>query len=88
LVDQPKLFDLKKPTRLCTSVEKTRLPDGEPEPIKNEATHLMCYQAKPATGEAKHVKVLGIHVNNQFGAEQLDTIKEEELCVPSEKILP
>jgi hypothetical protein len=32
--------------------------------------------------------VLGIHVNNQFGLEQLDTIKEEELCVPSKKLLP
>jgi hypothetical protein len=47
----------------------------------------MCYQAKPATGEPKHVKVLGIHVNNQFGSEQVDTIKEEEFCVPSKKIL-
>jgi len=26
-----------------------------------------------------------IHVNNQFGLEQLDTVKEEELCVPSLK---
>jgi hypothetical protein len=31
--------------------------------------------------------VLGIHVNNQFGPEQLDTVREEELCVPSEKIV-
>jgi hypothetical protein len=61
--------------------------DKEGEGIKNDAAHLMCYQAKPAEGQPKHVKVLGIHVNNQFGAEQLDTIKEEELCVPSEKIV-
>lgn len=47
----------------------------------------MCYQAKPATGQPKHVKLLGIHVNNQFGPEQLDTVKEEEFCVPSEKII-
>jgi hypothetical protein len=80
--NQPKLYDLKKPTRLCNPVDKNG------EGIKNEATHLMCYQAKPATGQPKHAKVLGIHVNNQFGPEQLDTIKEEELCVPSEKILP
>ena len=32
--------------------------------------------------------IICYHVNNQFGAEQLDTIKEEEFCVPSEKILP
>ncbi len=78
--DQPKLFDLKKPTRLCNPVEK----NGEEK--KNPDTHLMCYQAKPAKDEPKHIPMTGIHVNNQFGPEQLDTIKEEELCVPSEKI--
>jgi hypothetical protein len=34
--------------------------------------------------------VLGVFVNNQFDpeqAEQLDTVTEEELCVPSEKTL-
>jgi hypothetical protein len=85
--NQPKLYNVKKPTRLCTPVEKSRLPNGVPEPIKDDAAHLMCYQAKPAKGQPKHVKVTGIHVNNQFGLEQLDTIKEEELCVPSEKII-
>ena len=61
--------------------------DKNGEGIKNDDTHLMCYQAKPATGQPKHVKVLGIHVNNQFGPEQLDTVKEEGLCVPSAKII-
>jgi hypothetical protein len=28
-----------------------------------------------------------IHTLNQFGAGRLDTIKEEELCVPAEKNL-
>jgi len=82
ITDPGKLFDLKKPTRLCNPVDKNG------EGIKNPAAHLMCYQAKPARGEPKHQKVLGIHVNNQFGPEQLDTVKEEELCVPSIKILP
>lgn len=85
--NQPKLFDLKKPTRLCTPVEKTF--KGEVDPIKNPTTHLMCYQATPAKTDPpqpKHEKVLGTHVNNQFGPERLDTIKEEEFCVPSEKI--
>lgn len=60
--------------------------DKEGEGIKNDAAHLTCYQAKPATGQPKHLKVLGIHVNNQFEPGRLDTIEEEELCVPSEKI--
>jgi hypothetical protein len=33
--------------------------------------------------QAKPDKVPGIHANNQFGPEQLDTLKVEELCVPS-----
>lgn len=81
--DGAKLFDLSKPTRLCNPVEKTH--DGTVTPKKNPAAHLMCYKVKPGTA---HTPVAGIHTNNQFGPERLDTIKEEELCVPSEKILP
>lgn len=80
--DPPKVFDLKKPTRLCAPVSK------EDESIKNPDISLMCYQIKAAKGQAKHQKVLGVHLHNQFGAEQIDTVKEEELCVPSTKTLP
>jgi hypothetical protein len=38
--------------------------------------------------QAKHTPVTRIFVNNQLGPEILDTIGEEELCVPSEKRLP
>jgi YVTN family beta-propeller protein len=75
----PKLFDVKKPTRLCAPVDKND------EGIKKPDRHLMCYQVKPARGEPKHEKIRGIYVNNQFGPEQLDVEKEEELCVPSLK---
>jgi len=47
----------------------------------------MCYQAKPAKGQPKHVPVTGTFVNNQFGPEQLNTAQEQEFCVPSEKII-
>jgi hypothetical protein len=83
--NQPKLYDIKKPTRLCTPVLDKEHPPGTHTLAKNPDVHLMCYQAKPASAQPKHVKVLGIHVNNQFGAEQLDTINEDELCVPSTK---
>jgi hypothetical protein len=79
LIDPPKFFNLERPTRLCTPVDKNG------EGIKSAAAHLMCYQAKAAGGQPEHVKVLGIHVNNQFGPERLDTVREDELCVPSEK---
>ncbi len=76
---EDKLFDVKKPTRLCTPVDKNG------EGIINPDAHLMCYKVKPAEDEPKHIKVEGIHTNNQFGPLQVDTKKEAELCVPSTK---
>jgi hypothetical protein len=75
--EQPKLFDLKKPTRLCSAVDKNG------EGLVDPAALLLCYQAKPGPGQPKHVKRTGLHVAHQFGVELLDTVKEEELCVPS-----
>jgi hypothetical protein len=77
---ESKLFDLKKPTRLCNPVEKNG------EEIKHPVNHLMCYKAAPVRGQPKHESVSGLFVNNQFGPERIDTIKEEELCVPSVKL--
>ena len=88
LADQfeDKEFVVTKPTKLCTPVDKNG--EGFVNPKGKDGQHLMCYKVKPASGEAKHAKRTGVHVNNQFGPEQLDTIKEEELCVPSKKTLP
>jgi YVTN family beta-propeller protein len=78
---QTRVYDVGKPRRLCVPVDKNG------EGLVNEAAHLMCYKVKPASGEPKHTRVLGqIHTENQFGALRLDTVKEEVLCVPAEKI--
>jgi hypothetical protein len=80
VVDQfgePKLYDLKKPTRLCTPVDKNE------EGVLDPSVLLLCYQAKPGPGQPKHAKRSGLHVAHQLGVELLDTVKEEELCVPS-----
>jgi hypothetical protein len=45
----------------------------------------MCYQVKPSLNQPKHQKVANIHINNQFGPLRVNTIMEEELCVPSLK---
>jgi hypothetical protein len=37
--------------------------------------------------QPKHERT-SVYVNNQFGPDQIDAVKEEELCVPSAKILP
>jgi hypothetical protein len=82
-VDDPfsevaRTFDVKGPTRLCTPVRKNR------ERIKNPDDHLMCYSVKQARGdEPRHQRMEGIWVKDQFGSMQVDTRKEEELCVPS-----
>jgi hypothetical protein len=75
----PKLFDLKRPTRLCTPVDKNG------EGIKNPTTHLLCYHAKAAKEQPQHQPISPIFVNNQFGPEIVRTVKEEDLCVPSAK---
>jgi len=80
--NQPKVYDIQKPTRLCVAVDKR----GEGR--KNPEASLMCYQAKPAKGEPKHLPVKGLFVNNQFGPERLDTIKDEEVCVESIIVSP
>jgi hypothetical protein len=75
-----KQFKLTKPLRLCAPVAKNG------EPIKNAASSLLCYRALRMPGEPAHATQLGVHLHNQFGVEQVDTVKEEELCVPSSLI--
>ena len=75
-----RLYDVKKPKHLCTPVNKNG------EGVTSMIAHLMCYQVKAARGELPHVKVIGtIQTRNQFGTGRLDTIKEDELCVPAQK---
>jgi hypothetical protein len=80
LFQQPKLYDVVKPTRLCNAVEV----DGGG--VKNADHHLLCYQVKRTTTaprQAKHVSVAGIFLRSELAAERIDTVKEGELCVPS-----
>jgi hypothetical protein len=81
LTTPAKLFDIKKPKRLCVPASKNG------SAIENAAGHLLCYQVKPAKDEPKHTPVSGLYAANDFAQpERLDTKKEAELCVPS--ILP
>ena len=74
--NQPKVFDVRRPTRLCNPVDK------DDEGIKNPNNQLLCYQVKPARGEPKHIRIKNIFVHDQFGPNKVDTKKERELCVP------
>lgn len=68
-------FLVKKPTRLCVPVDKNG------EGVQHPDVALSCFKAKPAKGQPKHEKRTGVFLAQQFGVEQLDTVKEEELCV-------
>jgi len=70
-------LDLKKPKRLC-------LPVGiDGSPVAQPAARLLCYPVKPAKGEPRHTRRTGVFLANASGAEQVDTLKEEQLCVPA-----
>ncbi len=77
--NQAKTYDIKKPLRLCNPVSVSGAP------IQDQEAHLLCYQIRRALGQPNHVRIDHIHVNNAFGPEQLKTIKDEELCLPSLK---
>ena len=74
-----RFYDVIRPLRLCLPVSKNA---GS---IIDEASHLVCYKTKAAAGGPAHTRVQNqIRVNNQFGTDQrLNTIKEDELCVPA-----
>ena len=74
-----RLLSLGKPRHLCMPVDKNG------EGIKNPQAHYLCYTAKPAVTAPKHTRVSNIRVNNQLGPLSLDTSKESEFCIPSEK---
>jgi hypothetical protein len=38
--------------------------------------------------QARHQRLEGIHVNNQFGPDRLDTSRDVELCLPAAAVLP
>jgi len=75
----PRDLALLKPRYLCTPVDR----DGSG--IANPAVHLVCYTARPALGEPKHVKVRGVFMNNDIGSAQVNTRREAEFCIPSTK---
>ncbi len=56
--------------------------------ILDPVTHLLCYKVRPAQGEPRHAKRSGVHTANGFGAGQLDTLKEEKLCLPAAIAVP
>jgi hypothetical protein len=70
-------YVLKQPRHLCTPVSV----DGSE--IKTPGRHLICYPAKRDKYSRLHVPALGLHTANHLETSRFDTVREEELCVPS-----
>ena len=78
-----RVFDVKKPTKLCFVADKNS------EGVSNQNQNLMCYLVKKARGEEKYERVTNqIHTADQFGDLRFDTITERELCIPADVQLP
>ena len=77
-----KQYELKKPKLLCIAVDKNG------EDYKNMDAGLVCFQAKPAKGEPKHVKREGVGFADQLIAHRLNSSKEELLCMAALKEPP
>jgi hypothetical protein len=73
-----KTIDLDRPTRLCTPVSVNH------QPVQDADGALLCYQASPARGQARHTPVKRVQAADELGQELVDTVRETELCVPSD----
>ncbi len=76
-------FSVKGPKLFCNPV------NVDSGGIKNPEGHRVCYQVKPAKGEAKHAKAGPLQVADAFVAESaVFTAKEDLLCLPALKNPP
>ena len=72
-----KTFALKKPRRLCVATDRDGNGRSTPHP------NLLCYQAKPAKGQPKHVPAPALGLADDFGSHVLDAAADDELCLPA-----
>lgn len=71
--------DVKRPSRLCTAVDKRG------EGVTDPSASLLCYEVRAAAGEPPfHGPPGPVYVDNQFGLDTLLVTRPTELCVPSE----
>jgi len=68
-------YDLVRPVSYCNPVDKNG------EGVINPVGKLVCYKAKRAKTETKHVRRAGVSVADQLWAGLLDTRKVESFCV-------
>ena len=72
-----RVIDIKRPVRLCTPVDKNG--EGVHEPNRD----MLCYAVRNASGSPSFRGVADVHIDNQFGSDEVDVFGLRELCVPS-----
>ena len=96
--NEPTLYDIKKPVRLCNPLEEKEV-DGQLEIVqsKNPDNHLVCYDVKVAKLKPKQPKhePVTVFLNDLFEEKIVDkdgnpivvweTKSVKELCVPATK---
>jgi hypothetical protein len=70
-------IDVPAPRALCAPT------DTDGSGIDDAATHLERYEIKVEQGMPKHVRRVGLRVDNQLGTIFLDTVKPDSLMVPT-----
>lgn len=70
-------YDFRKPRRLCYPA------DVNGQGIEDPTLLMLCYQAKLAKKQPKHLKRIGVYTADEFGVVQFDTQKVDEICVPA-----
>jgi hypothetical protein len=77
-----RVFIVKKPKLLCVAASL----DGGV--VDNAAGHLLCFKIKAALSEAPFESQTGVDATHALGTLQLDTKKDDLLCVPAAVTLP
>ena len=75
---QPKTYEVGRATRLCLPVSKNG------DDIENPLVDLMCFGIRPALRQPRHVPVKTITARDEFWSDQLESVRETELCVPAQ----
>lgn len=77
-----KTFAVTRPRRLCVATDRDG--NGRATPRQN----LLCYRAKPAKGQPKHVPARALALTDDLGPSTLEATAEAEWCVPATIVTP
>jgi hypothetical protein len=75
--DASREYDIRRARQLCVPTQVAQ------EGIKHSTEGLMCYRVHRARTSPKPEAARGLHLRDAFGAQTVDTVREDVLCLPS-----